>query len=175
MGCGQPRCGKSSGPRGPQMSLDQRFALSRAKPLLSLDLRFFASRVGLIGRTPHWVRTKGIASTRASACAARSCGREGGVAWRTHPAGSQLSTGSQAEGPVLSDLNPTQPPRSGSATAVPVGVSRQGPTNWPPSTTFCQEASHPPVCPHCRHTSCRTPPIPPPASPRVSALPLPSP
>lgn len=62
------------------------------------------------------------------------------------------------------------PPRSGSVTAAPVGVSRQEPTSWRHSTTFCQEASRPPACPRCPPTSCRTPPTPPPPSPKVSVL-----
>lgn len=78
---------------------------------------------------------------------------------------SQLSAGSRAEGSVLH----SQPTRSGSVTAAPAGVSRQEPTSWQRSTTFCQGASLPPACPRCPPTSCRTPPTPPPPFPKVSA------
>lgn len=72
----------------------------------------------------------------------------------------QLSAGSQAQHPLSF--------RSGSVTVVPAGASRQELTNWPPSTTFCREVSHPLACPHCHPTSCRTLPTPPLPSPKVS-------
>jgi hypothetical protein len=65
------------------------------------------------------------------------------------------------------------PPRYGSVTAVPVGVSKQEPTSWLHSTTFYQEAFLPLACPRCPRTSCRIPPTPPPPSPRVSVQSVP--